>query len=181
MVCCCVCGRVCGGSSSTLQSTSNVHTHVPHPHHTLSIHTPKIKSLCGARGSSWVHIHVQGSTSSKNPHHPQFTSKPGRRTGGAGGSTTWIHHPIHSKSTGQGDGHQPIPPPPPTKGTPRGRKRVLQVSPDVVKHDLPGWCVGWWVSGVGDGDNLRRCLLGGWGEEEPRPKGRYKDNRLGPN
>ena len=67
-----------GGSSSTLQSTSNVHTHVPHPHHTLSTHTPKIKSLCGACGSSWVHIHVQGSTSSKNPHRLQSTSKPGR-------------------------------------------------------------------------------------------------------
>ena len=55
-----------GSSNSTPQSTSNVHTHSPHPHHTLSTHTPKIKSLCRACGSLWVYIHIQGFTSSKS-------------------------------------------------------------------------------------------------------------------
>jgi len=103
-------------------STRTFHIHITHYPHTH----PKLRVSAGL-------VDPRGSTSTskdpppKNPHHPQSTSKPGRRTGGAGGSTTWIHHPIHSKSTGQGDGHQPIPPPPPTKATPRGRKIVLQV------------------------------------------------------
>ena len=143
----CVVTFVGGGVGRVFQSTFNVHTHSPHPHHTLSTHTPKIKSLYRACGSLWVYIHVQESTSSES-----ISSTVHIQTRAMSWWCWWVHDvdgsTIHNP---QEDEHQPIPPPPPTKGRSRGtEKRSCRVLPCVTVGDLPGWC---WV-------------VGGWSEEE---------------
>ena len=88
-----------GSSISTLQSTSNVYTHSSHLHHTLSTHTPKIKSLYKACGSLWVHIHVQWLTSHKI--HIIHSPRPNQGDGLVvlvGPRRGWVHHP---QSTGR--------------------------------------------------------------------------------
>jgi len=155
-----------GSSNSTPQSTSNVHTHSPHPHHTLSTHTPKIKSLCRVV-ALWVHIHVQESTSSKSTSSTVHV-----QTRAMSWWCWWVHDVDGSTIyNSQKDGHQPIPPPPPTKGRSRGiEKGSCRVLPCVAVGNLPGWCwvVGWveWVREI----RIKEVFIGWVGWERALPK-----------
>ena len=131
-----------GSSNSTLQSTSNVHTHGPHPHITHYPHThPKLRVSAGLvdpRGS-WVYIHVQGSTSLKI--HIVHSPRPNQGdelvvlVGPRRRST--IHNP-RDREMGTNPSLHLLQ----QRSHPGGRKRVLQVSSCVAVGDLPGMVLG---------------------------------------
>ena len=182
----CVVAFVGGGVGGVLLIHTPIHIQRPHALSTSTIihypHThPKLRVSAGL-------VDPRGSTSTsndpppKNPHRPQSTSKPGRRTGGVGGSTMWIHHPQSTANPQDREmGTNPSLHLLQQRPHPGDENLSCRCTPYVVMHDLPGWWC--WVVGEWSGrwGWLKRYLLGGWGEEEPHPKGHYKDNRLEPN